>query len=119
MASVRGIEMTGIQKKIRRLAKKYRLQIIYAFGSRAQEILAVTEGRRHDLSPSCSDLDKTVVFDYRIREQLVAHFMDLFFYRLFIFPFHLQLDKSTDANLRDFLESERMQRTLHRPPLRV
>ena len=45
MVSVRGIEMTDIQKKIQRLAKKYRLQIIYAFGSRAQEILAMSEGK--------------------------------------------------------------------------
>lgn len=39
------------------LAKKYRLKIIYAFGSRAKEALKVIEGRLDSLPCTSSDLD--------------------------------------------------------------
>jgi predicted nucleotidyltransferase len=47
----------GMKEKIGQMAAKYGLQIIYAFGSRAKEALAVVEGRVERLSPTPSDLD--------------------------------------------------------------
>jgi len=37
--------MPGMKEKIGKIAAKYGLQIIYAFGSRAKEALEVVEGR--------------------------------------------------------------------------
>jgi predicted nucleotidyltransferase len=43
--------------KIRKIASQYRLQIIYAFGSRAKEVFDMMEGRISHLSSRPSDLD--------------------------------------------------------------
>lgn len=47
----------GIKEKIGQMAAKYGLQIIYAFGSRAKEVLEIMEGRLERLSSTPSDLD--------------------------------------------------------------
>ena len=39
------------------LAARYRLQLIYSFGSRAREALEFIEGRKLQLTPGASDLD--------------------------------------------------------------
>ncbi len=49
--------MTGVREQIERMAAKYGLQIVYAFGSRAKEALAVVEGRIDRFSKAHSDLD--------------------------------------------------------------
>jgi predicted nucleotidyltransferase len=46
-----------MQEKITKIASKYHLQIIYAFGSRAKEVLNMIEGRISHLSSTPSDLD--------------------------------------------------------------
>jgi len=46
-----------MEEKITKIASKYRLQIIYAFGSRAKEVLDRLEGRISQLSSTPSDLD--------------------------------------------------------------
>ena len=51
-----GIEM-NYKKKIETLADKYQLQLIYAFGSRAKEILNTVEGKKSLSTTSNSDLD--------------------------------------------------------------
>jgi predicted nucleotidyltransferase len=47
----------NISLKIAETAKKYDLDIIYAFGSRAKEALDLIEGRKNHLSTNDSDLD--------------------------------------------------------------
>ena len=49
--------MPGMKEKIGQIAAKHGLQIIYAFGSRAEEAKDVVEGRIERLSSSPSDLD--------------------------------------------------------------
>lgn len=49
--------MTPVQRKIKSLARSYRLRIIYAFGSRAREAKKMTEGKLKVLRPSPADLD--------------------------------------------------------------
>jgi predicted nucleotidyltransferase len=49
--------MLAVKGKIEKIAAKYGLQIIYAFGSRAKEALDVVEGRIASLSFAPSDLD--------------------------------------------------------------
>jgi hypothetical protein len=49
--------MPGIKEKIGQIAARYGLQIIYAFGSRANEALEVVEGRIEHFSPTPSDMD--------------------------------------------------------------
>ena len=49
--------MASVQRKIKSLARAYRLRLIYAFGSRAQEAKKMAEGRRKALASSTSDLD--------------------------------------------------------------
>jgi hypothetical protein len=51
------ISVNAARGKIVRLAKRFRLQLIYAFGSRAKEIHAFLQGRKRALRPSPSDLD--------------------------------------------------------------
>jgi len=46
-----------MKEKMGRLAGQYRLQIIYAFGSRAKEAQDLVEGRIDRLSSALSDLD--------------------------------------------------------------
>ncbi len=47
----------NIKEEIKKIAHQYNLQIIYAFGSRAKEVLDVIEGRLDKISPKPSDLD--------------------------------------------------------------
>jgi len=49
--------MPGMKEKIGQIAAKHGLQIIYAFGSRAEEAKEVVEGRIERLSSTPSDLD--------------------------------------------------------------
>lgn len=49
--------MQNIKKEIEKVAFRYHLQLIYAFGSRGKEALAMNEGKITSLSPSISDLD--------------------------------------------------------------
>ena len=46
-----------IKEKIRDVATRYGLQIIYAFGSRAKEASDLVEGKIEHVSPAPSDLD--------------------------------------------------------------
>jgi len=46
-----------MKEKIREIALKYNLQIIYAFGSRAKEALGMLEGKIPGLPAGLSDLD--------------------------------------------------------------
>jgi predicted nucleotidyltransferase len=49
--------MTDIQRQIRKLSWEHGLRLIYAFGSRAGEIMDVAKGKRYSISPSKSDID--------------------------------------------------------------
>lgn len=49
--------MNKLQREIKRLANRYDLQLIYAFGSRAKEVFALIHGKKASLPPSSSDLD--------------------------------------------------------------
>lgn len=49
--------MKNIKEQIHLIASRYRLQIIYAFGSRAKEALEMVEGRIKRLPRGTSDLD--------------------------------------------------------------
>ncbi len=49
--------MDKLQKEIKRLAGRYNLQLIYAFGSRAKEAFDLTHGKKAALQASSSDLD--------------------------------------------------------------
>jgi len=49
--------MKNIREQIHLIASQYRLQIIYAFGSRAKEALEMVEGRIERLPGGSSDLD--------------------------------------------------------------
>jgi predicted nucleotidyltransferase len=47
----------GLRDRLAALCNTYDIQILYAFGSRAKEALAVLTGAREAFSPSGSDLD--------------------------------------------------------------
>ena len=49
--------MSKIKEQIKEVAKKYSLQIIYAFGSRRKEVLDMVKGKIEYLSSSSADLD--------------------------------------------------------------
>lgn len=49
--------MNKIKERIEKIAKKYDLQVIYAFGSRAKEALRIVDGKIERLSFESSDLD--------------------------------------------------------------
>ncbi len=49
--------MASVQNKVKSLARTYRLRVIYAFGSRAQEAKKLAEGSRKALRSTSSDLD--------------------------------------------------------------
>ncbi len=49
--------MNKLREKIKRLAGRYNLQLIYAFGSRAKEAYDLTHGKKAALQASSSDLD--------------------------------------------------------------
>jgi len=50
-------KLSKVREQLKRLADRYGIQIIYAFGSRAREALEMAEGKRESLSPGPSDLD--------------------------------------------------------------
>ncbi|NWF56629.1 MAG: nucleotidyltransferase domain-containing protein [Syntrophaceae bacterium] len=64
------------------MAVKYNLQIIFAFGSRAKEVLEVIEGRMAHLSPTASDLDIGVKpgdpLSGQEKDEIAIFFEDLF-----------------------------------------
>jgi predicted nucleotidyltransferase len=72
----------GLKEKIAQMAGQYGLQIIYAFGSRAKEVLEMVEGRLHRLSSSPSDLDIGVKPERRLtveeKVEIAIFFEDLF-----------------------------------------
>jgi predicted nucleotidyltransferase len=49
--------MDSLVARIEKLAQKYGLEIVYAFGSRAKEIRRVVEGKQRNFSRSKSDID--------------------------------------------------------------
>jgi len=49
--------MRTVKEKIIEIAEQYNLQLIYAFGSRAEEALMMAEGKIEHLSEGPSDLD--------------------------------------------------------------
>lgn len=49
--------MRTVKEKIKEIAEQYTLQLIYAFGSRANEALMMVEGKLRYLSEGPSDLD--------------------------------------------------------------
>ena len=73
---------TEIKEKISKIASKYHLQIIYAFGSRAKEVLDMMEGKISHLSSSPSDLDigikpeKPLTVEEKV--EIAVFFEDLF-----------------------------------------
>jgi predicted nucleotidyltransferase len=72
----------GMKEKIIFLAKKYKLRIIYAFGSRAKEALNVIEGRMDLLPCTSSDLDIGVkperLLTVEEKVEIALFFEDLF-----------------------------------------
>ena len=71
-----------MKEKISKIASKYRLQIIYAFGSRAREVFDMMEGRISHLSSTPSDLDigvkpeKLLTIEEKV--EIAIFFEDLF-----------------------------------------
>jgi predicted nucleotidyltransferase len=71
-----------MKENIRKLASRYHLQIIYAFGSRAKEALDMVEGRISHLSSRPSDLDigvkpeKPLTIEEKV--EIAIFFEDLF-----------------------------------------
>ena len=59
--------MSKIREKLKGLAERYGIQIIYAFGSRAREALEMVEGKRESLSPGPSDLDIGIKPERKLR----------------------------------------------------
>ncbi len=67
---------------IRNVAEKYRLQLVYAFGSRAAEALDVIEGREEHLAATPSDLDIGVKSEKKLsveeKVEIAIFFEDIF-----------------------------------------
>ena len=59
--------MSKVREKLKRLAERYGIQIIYAFGSRAREALEMAEGKRESFSPGPSDLDIGIKPERKLR----------------------------------------------------
>jgi len=74
--------MKDLKDEIVGLARKYQLQIIYAFGSRAKEIFGRVEGRRQRSSRLKSDLDIGIKPQRRLtvkeKVEIALFFEDLF-----------------------------------------
>jgi predicted nucleotidyltransferase len=74
--------MKCLKDEIAGLARKYQLQIIYAFGSRAKEIYGRVEGRRQRSSRLKSDLDIGIKPQRRLtvkeKVEIALFFEDLF-----------------------------------------
>ena len=52
--------MTELEKRLEQIAGEYRLQLLYAFGSRAKEAFQFLKGALDRLAPADSDLDIAV-----------------------------------------------------------
>lgn len=71
-----------MKEKIISLAKKYKLKIVYAFGSRAKDVLNIMEGRLGSLPCTSSDLDigvkpeRPLTVDEKV--EIALFFEDLF-----------------------------------------
>jgi predicted nucleotidyltransferase len=67
---IKWFRFTGIEMKykmgLKSLADNYRLQLIYAFGSRAKEVLRRVEQNRSQSVPSKSDLDIGIKSEMRL-----------------------------------------------------
>lgn len=50
-------ETTPIERELQEICRRYQVDILYAFGSRAKEALALVQGEIDTLSDSPSDLD--------------------------------------------------------------
>ncbi|MDP2915118.1 MAG: nucleotidyltransferase domain-containing protein [Candidatus Aminicenantes bacterium] len=76
------MRMTDIQKKINKIAGKYHIQVIYAFGSRAKEINLLIQGKKRTLSRSHSDLDIGIKTEHPLnvkdKADIAVFFEDLF-----------------------------------------
>lgn len=74
--------MPGVREKIEKIAGRYGLQIIYAFGSRAKEALDAVEGRMASFSSTPSDLDIGVKPERHLtveeKVEIAIFFEDLF-----------------------------------------
>jgi len=70
-------------ESLKKLCERYGIAILYAFGSRAKEVAAWTEGRISQLSDSVSDIDIGVkmtgsMFSIRQKVELASALEDLF-----------------------------------------
>ena len=74
--------MNKLRGKIKRLAGRYNLQLIYAFGSRAKEAYDLTHGKKASLQASPSDLDIGLKSEQPLsveeKVQIAVFFEDLF-----------------------------------------
>ena len=74
--------MENIKERIKDIANKYNLQLVYAFGSRAKQALKLVEGKIKNLPPGTSDLDigikseKNLSIDEKV--EITQEFEDLF-----------------------------------------
>ena len=67
------------KKALEALADKYHLQMIYAFGSRAKEVLHIVEEKSSQSAPSKSDLDIGIKSEKRLNVEKkveIAVFLD-------------------------------------------
>jgi predicted nucleotidyltransferase len=55
------IKCMNAQKQIERLCREYDVNILYVFGSRAEEVQALAEGRIPALAPSENDVDIAIL----------------------------------------------------------
>ena len=71
-----------MREQIQKFALQYGIQIIYAFGSRAKEALAIMEGKIAGFSPGSSDLDLGIKSSQRlnvaVKVKIAIFFEDLF-----------------------------------------
>jgi predicted nucleotidyltransferase len=71
-------------KALKQLAEKYRLEVIYAFGSRSKEALAHVKGELDEIGPRESDLDIGVMpeegsgLSAQLKARLTMNLEDLF-----------------------------------------
>ena len=74
--------MNEIKKDIIKIAERYGIQIIYAFGSRAKEALFMVEGEIQSLTKSTSDLDIGIKPEHHLtieeKVEIALLFEDLF-----------------------------------------
>jgi len=73
---------SAMREQIQKLASRYQIQIIYAFGSRAKEALAIMEGEILSFSAGPSDLDLGIksskLLSVEEKVKIAIFFEDLF-----------------------------------------